>query len=387
MTVVRFEKLLLSGSTEPKKTLEVKTAEINLDTYKVPAGKILIKAAAWAINPTDWKHIVFGIGQKGTLAGSDVSGTVVKVGPEVKGKFEVGDDVGAFLHGSYYPGGEVGAFAGYTLVDDYATVNYGKGGLKTAADKDNIIHAGPVQSFEGAASITLGLFTVGVTFNHAFELVNANTASYKGKKVIIWGGATSTGVLAIQIAKKIYGLKVIAVASQKHHSNLKKLGADYTYDYKTPGVVSTIKKEHPDIKYGYDTVANAQTFQSVYDTLADNSILDNLLSLDESKLTKKDPSKHVKFEQTLLYRITGHELYFGSPKPLPASIDIRNAHIDFVQNKISRKFLQNELNHNEILLIKDSFLKSIEEGLDLLRQDKISGQKVVIRALDVEKHK
>lgn len=384
MTVVRFEKLVLSGHTDPKKLLEVRPGEIDLETYTVPANKLLIKSEAFALNPTDWKHMVFKVGPAGALAGSDVSGTVVKIGSGVEG-FEVGDDVSAFLHGNYYPGGNDGAFAGYTLLDDYATFNYGKGALKTASDHNGVIPAGPVQSFEGAASITLGLFTSGVTFNNAFELRHASPSSYEGNKVVIWGAATSTGILAIQVAKHIYKLKVIAVASSKHHDNLKKLGADWTYDYKTEGVVDTIKKEHPDIKYGFDTVASPETLQSTYDILPTDSILDNLLSLGPEHI-KTDPSKKIKFKQTLLYEIVGEDFeFFGLHKTPP---EVRVDFEDFLHNKLSRKFVSHELIHNQLLIINEnhSFLKSVEEGLDLLRNDKVSGQKIVIRNSDVAKN-
>lgn len=70
---------------------------------------------------------------------------------------------------------------------------------------------------------------------------------------------------------------MIAVASSKHHASLKERGADFTYDYKTENVVETIRKEHPDIIYGFDSVSNKETFQSVYDAIADNSYIDNLL--------------------------------------------------------------------------------------------------------------
>lgn len=384
MTVVTFEKLIVTGHTDPKKLLEVKPGEINLDTFQVPDNQLLVKAEAWGLNPTDWKHAVFKFGESGSLAGSDIAGTVVKVGNNVEG-FKVGDDVSAFLHGCHDPSGNVGAFAGYTLVDDYATINYGKGGLQTAADNKGIIPAGPVKSFEGASSITLGLFTAGVIFNNAFELSTASPASYKGKKVMIWGASTNTGFLALQVAKKLYNLKVIAVASTKRHEYLKSLGADYTYDYKTPSVVETIRKDHPDILYGIDTISTKDTFQGVYDTLANDSKIDNLLFLTADDI-KTDPAKKVKFNKTLLYEICAHDFKFGptihhSPEGVRIDFD------DFLAHKISREFISNELIHNEISIIDDnhSFLKSVEEGLDLLRQDKVFGQKLVVRAADVSK--
>lgn len=390
MAPVSFQKLVFSGNTEDKKLLESKKETIDLDTFEVPPHKILIKAKAFALNPTDWKHIVWGITKKGNKTGSDVSGTVVKVGPETKG-FEVGDDVGAFLHGNYDD--QIGAFAGYTLVDDYATINYKKGGLKFATnvienpDKERggkIIPSDHVRTYEGAASISLGIFTVGVSLNFGFGFYKKSPESYKGKKYLVWGAATSTGLLAVQVAKELYGLTVIAVASSKHHKTLKSIGAAYTYDYRDADVVEKIKKEHPDIFYALDTVSDPEkTFQKTYDVVADGAILDNLLGLGEKDLKKVDSSKTVKFYETLLYDIANEEYeFFGTLRKVNPGL--REAFDDYVANVLNLDFLQNKLYHNELFLPPGDFVNAVETGLSLLRNDKISGQKVVVSANHVE---
>ncbi|VVT49561.1 uncharacterized protein SAPINGB_P002330 [Magnusiomyces paraingens] len=380
MTIVRFEKIVLSGNTEHKKLVEVEPAEINLDTYQVPPNKILIKSEAFALNPADWKSAVFKHGPKGATVGCDVSGTVIKVSPEAADRFKVGDSVSGILRGSYYPK-DVGAFAGYTLLYDYTTINYNKGGLQIAADHNDVIPAGVVQSYEGAAATTLSLFTSGIALNNSLGLASLSPESYKEKKILIWGGATSTGFVAIQLAKKIFGLTVITVARSKHHASLKERGADFTYDYKTENVVDIIRKEHSDIIYGLDTVSNKETFQSVYDILANNSHIDNLLFLKADDI-KTDANKNVKFGSTSGYDIINEEID-ATVQITPRQSAVRRDFEDFVNKKISLQFLQHELYHPELLLIKDSFLNSVEEGLDLLRTNKVSGQKVVIRASDV----
>lgn len=380
MTVVRFEKLITTGHTEPNKILKVESAQIDLEKFHVPDNKILIQAEAWALNPTDWKHSVYKFGNPGALAGSDVSGVVVKVGKDVE-KIEVGDHVSAFLRGSYDKSGNVGAFAGYTLIDDYATINYGKDALKTAADSKGFISPGLVKSFEGAASITLSLFTCGVVFNNGFELSTSSPDSYRHKKVIIWGGATATGFVAIQVAKHLYHLDVIAVASAKHHELLKKLGADHLYDYKTPGVTELIKKEHPDIYFGLDTISDDDTYQTVYDTLGDNSYLNTLLF---PTLKRKDESKNVKQTYTLLYDIQATPYHFGPDLRTPAE-GVRIDFDDFMKHKLNNEFVRNQLVHTKLRMLNEnhSFLKSVEEGYNLMRNNEVSGEKLVVRANDV----
>ncbi|KAL1597843.1 hypothetical protein SLS60_008330 [Paraconiothyrium brasiliense] len=58
--------------------------------------------------------------------------------------------------------------------------------------------------------------------------------------VLVWGGASSVGLYAVQILRYYGYTSIIAVASQKHHSKLKSLGARWTFDYNDPNVVSQI---------------------------------------------------------------------------------------------------------------------------------------------------
>ena len=47
---------------------------------------LLIRVTHTAQNPTDWKHVHFGLAQPGSIVGCDFAGIVVKVGRDVIGK-------------------------------------------------------------------------------------------------------------------------------------------------------------------------------------------------------------------------------------------------------------------------------------------------------------
>ena len=70
---------VVSNPVEPTKLTEVK----EIPKPKIQDNEILVKAKAYAINPTDWKHIVFKMSQPGDVAGSDASGIVEEVGSQV----------------------------------------------------------------------------------------------------------------------------------------------------------------------------------------------------------------------------------------------------------------------------------------------------------------
>jgi NADPH:quinone reductase-like Zn-dependent oxidoreductase len=57
-----------------------------------------------------------------------------------------------------------------------------------------------------------------------------------GKTVLIWGGASSVGACAIQLAAAS-GATVLTTASPANHDFVKSLGADHVFDYRSPTVM------------------------------------------------------------------------------------------------------------------------------------------------------
>lgn len=60
-----------------------------------------------------------------------------------------------------------------------------------------------------------------------------------GKSILVWGGASSIGAIAIQLAVAA-GVKVVTVASKHNLEKLLELGASAAFDYKSPTVISDI---------------------------------------------------------------------------------------------------------------------------------------------------
>lgn len=97
-------------------------------------------------------------------------------------------------------------------------------------------------SYERAAVVPLGLSTAACAlFQKDYLAFPSPSVSPKstGETVLIWGGSTSVGSNAIQLARAA-GYEVISTASPRNHENLKKLGAAAVYDYNSPTVVKDI---------------------------------------------------------------------------------------------------------------------------------------------------
>lgn len=190
-----------------------KDSFIEFETSKpVPAAHdLLVKIDAISVNPVDFK--VRQSSAKDTvlenpkIIGWDAVGIVEAVGENVT-LFKRGDEV-------YYAGDitKQGSNAEYQIIDERIT------GRKPKS-----------LSIEEAAVIPLTGLTA---WEILFDRIRINPEKDKGKSILIIGGAGGVGSIAIQLAKKIAGLTVIATASRPETIDwCKKQGADFVVDHK-----------------------------------------------------------------------------------------------------------------------------------------------------------
>ncbi|KAG9234052.1 putative zinc-binding alcohol dehydrogenase domain-containing protein cipB [Amylocarpus encephaloides] len=216
---------------EPKS----KNLALSSASYTKPEdNQIVIKNAAVAINPVDWMMeteagpMVYPHLKYPFVIGSDVAGTVVEVGSLV-GRFKVGDRVVGFALGTA-PGLDSstaeGAFQLYTVLRAHMASHI----------PDNL-------SFESAAVIPLGLSTAACGLFQkdmlALRHPTVPPAARTGEILLIWGGSTSVGCNAIQLAVAA-GYEVITTSSPKNFELCKKLGASQVFDYNSQTVVQDI---------------------------------------------------------------------------------------------------------------------------------------------------
>jgi NADPH:quinone reductase-like Zn-dependent oxidoreductase len=95
-------------------------------------------------------------------------------------------------------------------------------------------------------------------------LPSATKPEKNGKTVLIWGGASSVGATAIQLAAAS-GVTVITTASPANHSLVKSLGAAAVFDYKSATAVEDIAKalEETDFVGVYDAIGEESSFDAV----------------------------------------------------------------------------------------------------------------------------
>ncbi len=180
-----------------------------------PAG-VLIKNAAVAINPIDWKirqgALRYLIPLKfPAILGFDICVEILEVGSQVT-SFKRGDWV---IARSQYKDGR--GYADYIALDEKYLVSKPK-------------HLSATE----AASLPLAA----VTALQALRDIGRIAAE---KEVMVIGASGGVGLFAVQLAK-IFGAKVTAVCSGENVAMVEKLGADFIIDYKTTSVFAHRKK-------------------------------------------------------------------------------------------------------------------------------------------------
>lgn len=170
--------------------------------------EVLVRVAAGGLDRGTWHlmtgkprllRLVFGVRRsRQPVAGRDLAGTVVEVGPAVT-RFAVGDEV--FGIGS-------GAFAEYA-----------------AAHENKLAHRPDAITVEQAAALPVSGLTALQALRDAGRIAS-------GQRVLVIGASGGVGSYAVQIAKS-YGAEVTGVCSTGKVGLVRSLGADHVVDYRT----------------------------------------------------------------------------------------------------------------------------------------------------------
>ena len=189
---------------------------------------LLVRVKAVSVNPVDTKvrSPKDKVETEPKILGWDAAGVVEAVGGEAS-LFKTGDEV-------YYAGSIVrpGCDAEYHLVDE-----------RIAGRKPRTL------SFEQAAAMPLTTITA---WEALFDRmgVSRETLASSGRSVLIIGGAGGVGSIAIQIAKKVAGLRVIATASREETAAwCRELGADEVIDHRLPLLQELRRIGHGEVDY------------------------------------------------------------------------------------------------------------------------------------------
>lgn len=204
---------------------QVKPAQL----VKPGSGEVLIRNHAIAINPVDWKMQDLGIFVKDwpAIFGCDIAGEVTEVGDNVS-NVSVHQQVIGHAIGLATGKPENCAFQEYTVLPAAAVCPL----------PDQI-------STTTGSVLPLAISTAAHGLFHPDYLglpYPTTNPKKTGQIILVWGGASSVGSCAIQLAVAA-GIDVVTTASANNFEYCKKLGARAVFDYKDASVVDNLKKE------------------------------------------------------------------------------------------------------------------------------------------------
>jgi NADPH:quinone reductase-like Zn-dependent oxidoreductase len=287
--------------TAPKaRPLEVGPAPYSSPSY----GEITVRNRAVAINPIDRLkqekgNFIYGWLKYPAILGIDLAGEVVEVGKGVT-RFKVGDRVVGFANGVDKARNKHAecAFQLYTVLPE------------------NLVSPIPnTMSFEQAAAIPLGAATAAAGLYEKDQLAlpyPSLAPKPTGKFLIVWGGSTSVGCNAIQLAVAS-GFQVIATSSPRNFDLCKSLGASYTFDYNSKTVVSDMAAAIGDrVLHGAMTIGNGGA-EACYAIMSRVNCDNKFVSMVSYPLPSTPPEQ---FEvlQTIVYYVSWNVRWWAKTK-------------------------------------------------------------------------
>jgi len=240
---------------------------------------LLVKIDAISVNPVDFKirqnSAKDTVLETPKIIGWDAVGIVQAVGQDVT-LFEVGDPV-------YYAGDitKQGSNAEYQIIDE------------------RIVGRKPKSlSIEESAVIPLTALTA---WEILFDRIRISADKDKGKSILIIGGAGGVGSIAIQLAKKIAGLTVIATASRPETIDwCKQQGADFVVDHKD--LIASVREAGFEyVDFILDFVDTNAYWDTMVELIKPQGHIASITGSSEPVVLNKLKSKSVSFSWELMY--------------------------------------------------------------------------------------
>ncbi|KAK2766977.1 hypothetical protein FQN54_006294 [Arachnomyces sp. PD_36] len=301
--------------------------KLQKDSVPVPKPgpqQALVRVSHVAQNPTDilsFDGKAFG---GGAILGCDFVGTVEELGSEAK-RLSKGDVIAGLIWG-----GEIKGLGGYS-----------------------------------SATALLALFSK--------DCLSIDRHNASGQSVLIWGGSSSVGLYAIQIAT-LYGLDVITTCSPRHFDLVRAHGAKHVFDYRGQKVIENIGTVGLGLRYVFDTIGRPTTSATASQAIQSEGGV--LCTVRPGKVHTENVAKQTKITDVLVWTAFLKDHYYGKFHWPPHPED----------HEMCTEFFEKLPSWLESGKIKPNTPKVFDGGLDVVpegfqeyRDGKISGYKIVYK--------
>ncbi|KAG5798788.1 hypothetical protein H9Q69_002196 [Fusarium xylarioides] len=282
------------------------------EKYTVEGSQCLVRVDYSAINLCDYNFFYMGLNS--FITGFEMSGTVEQTGPD--SSFQIGDAVFGISpviipmpssHGTHQDLVVARSELLYRIPDGVSS-------------KDASVICMPAHTAADALFNVIGL---------GFSAAGVIGIDPVGEGILIWGGASSVGMMAIQLAKAAGLQYIFATASAKNHDILRELGATHCFDYRSRSVVEDIQQAQKAlgiaITLAFDTVAKGVMGPADADSPSTPELTKSALGASEGLRlactlpVHQDPA----FRMCVAYRPSGSVNSMGAPQNPDSALRIR----------------------------------------------------------------
>ena len=340
----------------------------NVPVPELEPGWLLVHNKCVALNPCDFK-MAARFPTPGLQDGVDFAGVVVAVAPglgQATGLgFAVGDRVFGCVPSNKQDDPESGSFAEYVKVEAiYA------------------LHAPANLSFEQAMALSPAcISTVALALHQVLGLpATPYEAQELGDKapatdtILVYGGSSSVGLVAIQMLK-LCGHRVITTCSPHNFDLVQRYGADAVFDYRSPTCAADIKAYTKNkLKRVIDPFGEAATTVLCYEVIGRAGGIYCSLEQYREALCKR---KAVRHHLVMGPSIIGRGVLLPEPYGVPPDPELHEWSKRFYRG-FQRLVDEGKLRPLESEILQPAGFHTVLEGLELLKEKKVSGKKLVV---------
>ncbi|BGP54933.1 hypothetical protein JCM8202_003443 [Rhodotorula sphaerocarpa] len=337
---------------EAKAQLEVKEAP----TWTAEKGEVLVKVHSVSVQPVDWKiqDYNFFVKSYPFILGTDVAGEVLEVGEGVT-NVKKGDRVLGHCKSLMTGEPKHSGFQKLSVVD----------ALLTSPIPDDV-------SFDQATVLPLALSTAATGLYQSNHLnlplpsAEAPNPAGKGKVILVYGGSSSVGSAAIQLAAGS-GVAVVTTCSPANFEFVKSLGAHSAVDYRSESVVADVVKA---------IEAAGSEFAGVYDAISEKSTVEHCAEIASKAFGGKGKlyvATTLPPPENLAGGVKAGGVFAVDIVPKDDGKVAKGVYLDFVPKGLKNGALKAKPDP----LVVGKGLGKVQEGLDVQRKG-VSAKKVVI---------
>ncbi|TGJ78105.1 hypothetical protein E0Z10_g10657 [Xylaria hypoxylon] len=324
---------------------------------------VLVKTVAVGINPVDMK-LSGRMASTGAVCGCDFAGIIVAIGPDVPEEgFSLGDRVAGVVPGmdSLFP--ENGAFAEYVC-----------------AYVDFVWLLPSEMPFEIGATLGVASLIAGYALFQSLRLAGHPEApTIKPEYVLVYGGSTASGTMMIQLLRKS-GFMPIATCSPGNFLLVEEYGAEKAFDYHDPGGAEAIRSfTKNSLWYAVDCYCEGSSMEFCYRAIgrAGGKCINTTLEPYRKRLHTR---KAIEPNFVLAHALLGVDVGWTEPYNVKADLELHSFGKDW-SSCIQRMLESGSIKPHPIRAQDDIGLQYVLDGIKMLRQKAVSGEKLVYRVI------